>query len=641
MLVFWICLCAFLNCIGWLLSAIHQLNRAGYLAATALALAIWAVFQIKQGRSLIPNIRLRVRWRRFRSGFPLLFLSLAGLAILGGILHAPGNYDGLAYRIPRMLHWMAEGQWHWVYTEFPRLNTRATGFEWVNMPLLIFTKTDRFMFLTNAVNYLFMPGLFFSVLTGMGVRRRVAATWMWLLPTGYCYVLQAGSIGNDLMGGFYVLAAMRFALRAGQNKSPVDFWISILAAGLLSSGKTSNLPLLLPWALAIAPAWRVVVRRPVVTAAVCMVAVCASFIPMAVLNHRHLGDWTGFSAEGYDMTRGEPVVRVVNNTVLLTIQNFVPPVFPMSGAWNRWAEKNIPPGFAAKIGTDFERAGAKWVLDEMQIEETAGMGFGISVLLSVSLVAGWLVRGKSFAATRDWSRLLLQVSPWLALVVFMLKSNLSASARLASPYFGLLLPLILALPCHRVLVRCNWWRSLAVLLVLPAFLLLVISPPRPLWPAKTLLTRPMEGEGKSQHPLLRRALTVYSVYGERSDAFKSVREKLPADANPLGYLATDEIETSLWRPFGKRTLLHVKPGDTRAQLSQRGIAFVLVSAETWERLSKKSFESWCGDLDAELLATFRPKLRAGKDPTDWYLIRLRPTTIENPLSPIQSGGRQL
>ena len=625
MVVFWVCLCAFLNCLGWLLSALHMLNRTGYLIALVSAVLIWICFRLKCGQSPFPDIQLRPRWRRWKRGFRFVFLSLAALAILGGMIHVPSNYDGLAYRVPRTLHWLAAEQWHWIHTDFPRLNTRATGFEWLSTPLILFTQSDRAIFLINTVNFLFLPGLFFSVLSRMGVNCRVAATWMWLLPTGYCYLLQVGSIGNDMLGSFYALAAVSFALRSRTSQSPKDFWISILAAALLSSSKTSNLPLLLPWMIAIAPAWRTALRRPLITASVCLVAVGCSFLPIAAINIKHVGDWTGLAAEGLQLTRGEPAVRVANNTVLLTIQNFVPPIFPMAGAWNRTVDKIIPADFAKKINADFEPAGAHWQLGEMEIEETAGLGFGISVLLAVSVGASMLGRRRNSSQGIDWSHTLLQLAPWLALVAFMLKSNLSASARLASPYFGLLLPLLLGLRCQERLVRARWWRWLAYLLMLPAMILLVMSPPRPLWPAQTILTR-LVADKESPHPLVLRARTVYSVYGMRGEAFKSVCELLPADSNPLGLLATDEVETSLWKPFGSRRILHVKADDTRKQLQERGIQYALVSTETWERLGKQDLESWFADLDADVVGTFTPKLRAGKDPFKWHLIRLRPTS---------------
>jgi hypothetical protein len=620
MLVLWICLCAFLNCMGWMLSVLHQLNGVGYLVALCLAALAWICFRLKTRQSLSPPIQWRPRWQRMRRGFPLLFLCLAGLAILGGILNPPSNYDGLAYRVPRSLHWLAAEQWHWIHTDFPRLNTRATGFEWLSTPLIALTQSDRFIFLINAVNFLFLPGLFFSVLTRMGVSRRVAATWMWLLPTGYCYLLQAGSIGNDMTGSFYALAAVSFALRARSGRSLSDFWISILAAGLLSSGKTSNLPLMLPWLIAIAPAWRTALRQPLVTAGICLVAAGSSFLPIAAINTKHVGDWTGLAAEGLQLTRGEPAVRVANNTVLQVIQNFVPPIFPVANAWNRSVVNFIPQDFAKRTAADFEPAGARWQLSEMQVEEGAGLGFGISVLLAISVGAGLASRRNSLK--RDWRHVLLLLAPWVAFLAFMLKSNLSTSARLAAPYYGLIVPLLLVIAGHERLVRVRWWRWSAVLLTLPAALLLIVSPPRPLWPAKTILTKLAQKESPS--PLVQRALTVYSVYGMRSDGFKPVRERLPSDANPLGFVATDEVETSLWKPFGSRRILHVKATDTRAQLQERGIRYVLVSTETWERLGKQSLESWFADLGADVVETFTPRLRAGKEPFIWYLIRLRP-----------------
>src|SRR6478609_5168745 len=120
MVAIWICLCAFLSCAGWLLSLLHLLNRPGYLilfVVAAVALAIWS----KRTRTpILPQIRWAVLQRRFRHGFSLAFLVLAALVFLGGILHAPTNYDGLAYRVPRILHWQAEGQWHWIHTDFQR-----------------------------------------------------------------------------------------------------------------------------------------------------------------------------------------------------------------------------------------------------------------------------------------------------------------------------------------------------------------------------------------------------------------------------------------------------------------------------------------------------------------------------------------
>src|SRR5215471_541924 len=145
----WILICACCNFIGWLLSAIHRLNAAAYAVALAIGLAalivVWRKFSLEPPRAW----RWRKERRRFRRLFPLAYLVVAGLAMIGGVLHAPNNYDALAYRTPRVLHWLAAGHWEWIRTEFNRVNTRTCGIEWVTAPLIIFTKTDRLIFLLN------------------------------------------------------------------------------------------------------------------------------------------------------------------------------------------------------------------------------------------------------------------------------------------------------------------------------------------------------------------------------------------------------------------------------------------------------------------------------------------------------------
>src|ERR1019366_6010247 len=95
-----------------------------------------------------------------------------------------------------------------------------------------------------------------------GVRPRVAWHWMWLLQTGYCYLLQAGSISNDLFSAVYALAAVDFALRASKSGRISEVCLSLLSAALLTGAKPTNLPLLLPWAFAFVPTCRVWLPRP-------------------------------------------------------------------------------------------------------------------------------------------------------------------------------------------------------------------------------------------------------------------------------------------------------------------------------------------------------------------------------------------
>ena len=217
-ILIWVWFCEYLNCVGWTLSVLHQLNAAGYAVALLLGgVALMAWWKQTSAR-IFPHISWRKLKRRFRRPFPLAFLILAAMAFLGGALYAPSNYDALAYRLPRILHWLAAGQWHWIHTIFSRVNDRACGIEWVSASFIALLRTDRPLFLINLVSFLLLPGLVFSLFTRLGVRRRTAWHWMWLAPTGYGFLLQAGSIGNDLFGAVFGMAAIDFALRARQEK---------------------------------------------------------------------------------------------------------------------------------------------------------------------------------------------------------------------------------------------------------------------------------------------------------------------------------------------------------------------------------------------------------------------------------------
>ena len=150
--------------------------------------------------------------RRFRRPAPLLFLLLAGMTLLAGVLYRDDNGDSDSYRIPRVLHWLAQGQWHWIRTMDPLINITNCNFEWLSAPLILFTHTDRTLFLINWISLLLLPGLTFSFLKSLGVRPRVAWWWMWLLASGWCFAFQASSTVNDSFAGVYALAGVVLTL---------------------------------------------------------------------------------------------------------------------------------------------------------------------------------------------------------------------------------------------------------------------------------------------------------------------------------------------------------------------------------------------------------------------------------------------
>ena len=624
--LFWVWLCAYLNCAGWTLSALHQLNAGGYAIGLLIGFVGLLLWRKRTSQSVLPRVRWQKFCRRFRHPFPAAFLILAAMVFLGGLLHAPNNYDGLTYRIPRILHWLADGRWHWIHTMFPRVNARACGIEWVSTPLIALLKTDRLLFLINLVSFLLLPGLVFSVFTRLGVRRRVAWHWMWLVPTGYCFLLQAGSIGNDLFGAPFALAAVDFALRAKVSKAPCDFFASVLAAALMTSAKTSDLPLLLSWAIAILPSVGLLKQRLLPTAAVGLMALAASFLPTAVLNAHYCGDWTGWKAESAGV-KNEPLLRTVSNAALITVQNLTPPVFPMAGAWNREVLHLMPAGLSTRLHAAVaEPAAAEFHVEEMQMEDNAGLGFGVTLLLLIGVVvtalrSGPLFSGRQFKSTEARWRSGIRIAPWISLLALLSQSEVYPIGRILAPYYALLVPMLLAGPGQERLVTRRWWRTSAGAVFLIAAGLLIVSPARPLFPVGIFLEK--IHAAAVQHPVLMRVETIYSVYRDRSDGFAPVRDVLPPDVKVLGLITYDDPETSLWRPFGSRRIEHVCPPDTAADLKQRGIGYILFKTEGFGPRFGCSPDDWVKRINAQLVQKIPLRLRASSGVSEWYLVKLQ------------------
>ena len=70
---------------------------------------------------------------------------------------------------------------------------------------------------------------------------------MWLLPTAYCFALQAGGIANDLPAAIFALAAFDYGLRWKKSRNYEFSALSITSAALMTAVKPTTLPLLLPY----------------------------------------------------------------------------------------------------------------------------------------------------------------------------------------------------------------------------------------------------------------------------------------------------------------------------------------------------------------------------------------------------------
>jgi hypothetical protein len=617
----WIWISVFASLAGWILSALGQLNRVGY----AIGFAAFIGFLVWRRQDWRLNIS-RIKWRRFRRPLPLCFATLSVLIFLGGILYPPSNYTGLTYRVGRVLQWLSHGHWFWIHTMDFRMNDRACGVEWLSAPLLLFTQSTRGLFLLNFLPYLLLPGLIFNLFTQLGVRARVAWQWMWLLPTGYIFLLQAGSIANDTFPTAYALAAMFFGLRAWKTRQPSDLWHSLLAMALLTGAKASNLPLLLPWTILIFPLLPLLRRKPALTALMILVAAMVSFLPTAALNIYYLGDWSGLSIERTGMDMKNPVVGIWGNAFLLLLDNFAPPLFPFAGWWNEHALSLLPHFLTAPMLANFE-PGFLW-LGELPTDDWSGLGFGVSLLLAVSVVAaGFIKRHSPAAAERKpiIPQAYLQfviIAPWFALLAFAMKSGMVTPDRLIAPYYPLLPPLLLMGAAQTQIIRWAWWKILVAMTLILAVIVLALAPDRPLWPAKTILLK-LAARHPEQH-LIARALNVYTVYSTRYDPLANVRALLPPEAATVGFIgAEDDCDVSLWLPLGGRRVEHFLASDPPERFRQAKIEYVVVGGLNLQ-LRGLTFDEWQQRTGAKLVATTTATLKVAEGPQSWFIVRFDP-----------------
>lgn len=319
--------------------------------------------------------------------------------------------------------------------------------------------------------------------------------------------------------------------------------------------------------------------------------------------------------------QGDRGLRTVNNVVLLVIQNFCPPVFPLSGQWNQAVKKHMPAELYARLAKDFEAGGAEWSLPDLQWEVNAGMGAGLSVLLLAGLAGSWRRVERKSSPGGSAQRALVLGAIAIAILVYLASMGLSALGRLTAPFYFFIVGFWLLLPCHAAVIRRWWWRALAVGSLLLALLVLVITPPRPLWPAETILNEVVKGGRASRAVAL--AAETYTVNRARPDALAPLRAAIPSGETRVGMITADDPETSLWRPFGTRKIYHVVSADTSADLLRHGVKYIVINPGTFKQNFDLPFEQWLTRMNAELVATIPLTIKASIGSRDWRIVALK------------------
>ncbi len=612
---FWILLSALLVAAGWILSAVHQLNRTGYLVVFAFAGIAFVVLKRKYGTPTRGGLRIFLYkfLQRCLRPAPLLFLVLVVLSLLSGLLYAGLNWDANAYRLPRILHWIGAEQWHWIHAADPRLNVAGCGFEWLAAPLLMFTGTDRFLFLINWTAYLLLPGLIFSVFARLQVRPKVAWWWMWFCSASWCFALQASSIANDAFAAIYILAAVDLALRAQTENRPADFCLSLFAVALATGVKQTNVPLVLLWLAAAWPGWRFLRRQPAVAILIVGLGTLISIVPISLANLHYAGCLLPMQYPGVGNFALNPFWGIMGNTIAIPAQNFLPPFYhllpPYAGDWGDVGAALQTTFLRSGFGQHFSSFEHFLLLDHGSgvTETNAGFGLGGCVLLLLGAREAW--RHRTAEAPMICNRRLwcLRALPWGLLLLFMATVGSYENARQLTPYYPFLLPALLVQRGQSLTVRQRRWQRLGLAVMGLTAIMIVVSADRPLFPAQYFFSWLSKELPESKIVRIERNIYQGSYFRSFEARRQALPQLLPHGEPVVGFYAGSSgvDEFAAWRPFGGRRVERVSPGEPLDSLQARGIRYVIVP-DMALRETGETPADWMKKYRAILTAAFPP-----------------------------------
>ena len=602
------------SCIaGWSLSALGALHNVGYLASLPV-LIIAAILFWRKTAPPYPRQRRMAKWlRRLPNSYALTAWGvIAALVFIGAIAHAPSNYDGVNYRLPRLLFWLQENHWHWIEGLDHRQNVSGMGHEWMTAPLIAITRSDRTLFLINFIPFLLLPGLFFTAARGMGMRLRVAKWWMWVWPMAYGITMQAGSIGNDLLPATLALASLAFASEAKRSRPALCLFFSALAAAAATGAKSTTLPLGLPlgiyWCWV---AWSTLSPRDIikVTCAAIPLAIPCSFLPLAIACLHHTGHWSGDPGKRSGAQAKHPVAGIIGNSIEIGCGLLQPPILPSSKKinetieeavedqrWYQWTKMGNP-RFAFNTG------------GEIPIEEYSGAGIGITLLLLTAVLLRQLDRRRYAIAcsTLQWVML---TSTLVALLAFMSKMGTGGIARLSLPYLAIsLLSLLFFFRCAPAdqSLFGRWLPLIPALCLLPG---LILNPNRPLLPMDALANHP------SIPPSYRQRIeSVYQAYQNRSSILTPLLENIPLE-DSIGFAGGgNHSALGLFKPYGKRKVLSL----TRS--NENSADWIVGTSEGIEKRMGVAFQDWEAKSGYRLVEKKEIISLATIGPETWYIYK--------------------
>lgn len=309
---------------------------------------------------------------------------------------------------------------------------------------------------------------------------------------------------------------------------------------------------------------------------------------------------------------------VLGNSLQLAKDNITLPIFPWPIDW----KPLLPSSLKAILQVDFPRMYIR--SGELQIEEQAGVGLGIVLFASLFLIAGIRARfvDSSLIAARGRQASWVVGAGAVAGLAYMTKMGSEATSRLIAAYYPLLVAGILVLVAldgrmvHRRIVK--WVGFLAMLSAIP---LVILSPSRPLFPVRAISS--LMSTSHVPASIIARYDEIYSVYAERSDAFKTIIAELPPGVRTIALVQTGNVsQVSLWRPFGARNVVEVTPSYSREEVLAQGVRFVLVGQDALDARYHTTIGQLMAKWSCSLILQKNIDLMAHRGLETWYLLSL-------------------
>jgi len=608
----WFILC------GSLFSFFNKLNTVCYTVVACLFI-ILLLFSSEKLRAIrLSSIKKIAKPYRLRKTLFRAWLLVVILVGFGGVLHPPSNYDGVTYRLPRVLYWLQNEGWYWIGSINDRMDYSAQAQEWQFMPFFALGLGDRLLFLLNFIPYLLLPALVFKALLLFKCKSKWAWYAMWIFPLLSGFVMQAASIGNDFIGAWLAIAAIAI-LHTSKPENTSRFIYSALAIGLLSGMKASNLPLYLPlgivwlWELYLAKLKKFKAAK--ISLLAMALALCVSFAPTAVLNLKHTGDFFGAPQNNLKVTG--KAQGLVGNAYLVAVGCTELPINPIAKKMNAdIAESLDNTGFTSWVKSGFPRFTTS-IGSEIPAEELSGAGLTFGVLFLFCLLASLQVFLKQGLTKHNLICLVVFAAACASVLAYSCMLASESAARLLLPYYLILLVPIYATASHGCFVWIPRHRLTSTLLcTLPALLVLpgiLLTPNRPLIPLELLTKVPLP------ESFIQRISAVDRVYSIRNNIFQNFAAPMQG-ANKI--LFAGNGDNSVYSLFRVKNAKIIELTSSNCAALEQG-SYMLASEDGINQRIGMSIADYCRLYNAEIIYSQPIASKVGEGEVMWYLLRTK------------------